>query len=141
MSTINATNIKNAASSVTNIILDTNGGITSAGATFTGDVTSQGFVTTGNYDSSDANGKGARLSDNGTLFAQRPEPNGIVFAALNGYIESLVFLVPSRILKDQSDNSKELGLQFVGMIGQVGAFIGTLMTAELVTESNTFHQC
>ncbi len=30
MSTINATNIKNAASSVTNIILDTNGGITSA---------------------------------------------------------------------------------------------------------------
>ena len=64
-----------------------------------------------------------------------------VFAALNGYVESLVFLVPSRILKDESENSKELGLQFVGMIGQVGAFIGTVMTAALVSQSDTFHQC
>jgi hypothetical protein len=63
-----------------------------------------------------------------------------VFAALNGYIESLVFLVPSLILKDESETSKELGLQFVGMIGQVGAFIGTVTTAALVSESD-FHQC
>ena len=64
-----------------------------------------------------------------------------IFAGLNGYIESLVFLVPSRILKDENDQTKELGLQIVGVIGQVGAFIGTAATAGLVTESNTFHQC
>ena len=50
MSTINATNIKNAASSVTNITLDTNGGITSAGT-----------VTVNNPDSSSNSGNGANI--------------------------------------------------------------------------------
>ena len=50
MSTINATNIKNAASSVTNIILDTNGGITCGS----------------NYDVSDVEGKGIKLQNGNT---------------------------------------------------------------------------
>ena len=64
-----------------------------------------------------------------------------LFAALNGYIESLVFLVPSRILERETEGSKEMALQAVGVCGQVGAFIGTLSTAGLVSGSAIFHQC
>ena len=64
-----------------------------------------------------------------------------LFAALNGYIESLVFLVPSRILERESEGSREMALQAVGVFGQVGAFIGTLSTAGLVSGSAIFHQC
>ena len=64
-----------------------------------------------------------------------------LFAALNGYIESLVFLVPSRILERETEGSREMALQAVGVFGQVGAFIGTLSTAGLVSGSAIFHQC
>ena len=47
-----------------------------------------------------------------------------LFAALNGYIESLVFLVPSRILERETEGSKEMALQAVGVQSQAG---GTAM--------------
>ena len=64
-----------------------------------------------------------------------------LFAALNGYIESLVFLVPSRILNKETEGSVEMALQVVGVFGQVGAFIGALSSAALVSGSAIFQQC
>ena len=61
-----------------------------------------------------------------------------LFGLLNGYIETLVFLVPGRTIRDQ--RIKEKALQLVIIVGQIGAFTGTFTTAALVSKQ-IFHQC
>ena len=61
-----------------------------------------------------------------------------IFGWLNGYIESLVFLVPGRRVGNA--NLKERALQLLVIMGQVGALTGTFTTAGVVATRN-FRQC
>ena len=121
MSTINATNIKNAASSVTNIILDTDGGITSAGnvkiggtsATPTTQINDLGFAffknsTGGSYtwiNYSGGTGIGLKISDTDDYANAKTQINANGDITASGMVDGLGLKSNSYLLVDSNDTN------------------------------------